>query len=380
MSAESVTSPDSMEPTAGREVLLFVALAAGIGGSTRSLMTVLQHLGPRAHRVFAGPQIGKLPALIMDRGLAEEHLPLWRPGRRRFERLSRPVAAVKLTAWMWRHRQVVTAVHANGPEELNVVLFGARLAGIPVVVWSHARDVSPWMRRLAPVSRRFARRQTIRWAAVSPAARDVLVRGGLTDADEVAIVPNPIDPADVQATHRRRVKQVVVGYLGSDAPYKGFQFLPDVVERLTDGAVRWVLFSDPRSKDNASAWERLRALPAGLVTFAGKVADVRGAYAQCDIVFCPSLEESFCRVAAEAMLNGLPVVASDLPAVRNLLGEDQAGILFPPGDTTRAVDAILDLVLHPERRRALGAAGKVRATSFAPEAVVAKLANLYGVR
>lgn len=369
----------SAEPLGARPAVLFLALAAGLGGSTRSLMTVLRHLGPNIDRVLAGPGTGKFQSLIKDQRLSERYVPLWRPRRRALDRLSRPMAAAKLATWLWRHRHAITAVHANGPEELNVALPGSWITGIPIVVWSHARDASPWMRRLAPIWRLVARRHPIRWAAVSTSARDVLVDGGLTKPPQVAIVPNPIDPADIASTHHPDPRQVTIGYLGSDAQYKGFQFLPDVVHRLIQTPLRWLLFSEPRSSANAHVWSRLRSFPHGLVTLVGKVSDVRSAYAQCDIVFCPSLEESFCRVAAEAMLNGLPVVASDLRAVREVLGDSEAGILFPPGDTASAAESILQLVHDPGRRKAMGEAGRVRAASFSPEAVVMKLADLYGL-
>jgi glycosyltransferase involved in cell wall biosynthesis len=360
--------------------VLFVALAVGLGGSTRSLLTVLARLESHVHRVFVGPATGKVPSLIRDRHLAEAHVTLWRPRRRAMHRFSRPVAAARLAVWLWRNRRQIAAIHANGPEELNIVLPGASLTRVPVVVWSHARDVSPWMRRLAPLWRGLMRRRPVRWSAVSPTARDVLVRGGLTRREEVAIIPNPIDPMDVQATSRHISERVVIGYLGSDARYKGFQFLPDVVDRLRDLPVRWAVFSEPRSKDNAATWERLRAMSPELLWLAGKHADVRSAYAQCDIVFCPSLEESFCRVAAEAMLNSIPVVASDLEPVRNLLGDGAAGLVFPPGDTVRAAECLRELIGDARRRRSLGSLGLARARSFAPDAVVGQLRDLYGVR
>ena len=50
----------------------------------------------------------------------------------------------------------------------------------------------------------------------------------------------------------------------------------------------------------------------GRLEIRGKLTDVRKAYAECHVVVCPSVRESFCRVAAEAMLNGLPVVGTDL--------------------------------------------------------------------
>jgi glycosyltransferase involved in cell wall biosynthesis len=365
-------------PGARRQpTVLFVVLARALGGSTRSLLTVLDRLEERTRRVYAGPSKSGLTSFIRERGLAEDEVLVWRPRHRALDRLSRPVAAARLATWIWRNRRHLTAIHANGPEELNIVLPGARIAGVPVVVWSHARDVSPWMRRLAPVVRRLMRRAPVRWTAVSPYAADVLARGGLADRSKIHIIPNPIDPRDVRASSGRSSDRVVIGYLGSDAAYKGFHLLPEVIDELRDLAVRWMVFSAPRSPESKKAWRRLGRFPSDVVVIARKEPDVRKAFAQCDIVLCPSLEESFGRVVAEAMLNGIPVVASDLEPVRDLLGDDEAGLLFPPGDTKMAANQLRRLVLDRARRESLGSVGAVRAAAFHPEKVVRRLSELY---
>lgn len=358
--------------------MLFVCLARGVGGSSRSLATVLEHLAGRLTRILAAPSEGSFAPLVRERSLAEHHISIPSRGRRPRPRQSRPEAARRIAGYVVRHRRVIGAIHANGPEELNLVAPAAWIARVPVVVWSHARDVSPWMRRLAPVWRRLLRKREVRWAAVSAAARSVLVESGLTAADRVMIVPNPIDPADVLAERQHHDGALVIGYLGSDAPYKGFQLLPEVIERSQGLPVRWALFTAPRSKENAAVWDRLRTFPEDVVAIPGKVADVREAYAQCDIVFCPSQDESFGRVVAEAMMNGIPVVASDIEALRELLGADDCGLLFPPDDGAAAASAIERLVGDARLRAALGDTGMRRARSFEPQSVVQRLVGLYG--
>ena len=358
-------------------IVVFIALARGIGGSTRSLATVLAHLRPGLVRALAVPKEGKFPSLLKERSLLEEHIPLPGPRESRFPRLYRLWAAGRIARWVWARRARVVAIHANGPEELNVAAPAALIAGVPIVMWSHARDPSPWMKRLAPVLRRLLRK--VRWAAVSESARRVLVKGGLTDGANVEIIPNPIDPLDVLCGDRAPSSSVSIGYLGSDAPYKGLQFLPDVVERLDDQPVTWLVFASERARENGLAWRRLRSFPKDRVSFPGKLEDVRPAYAACDIVFCPSLEETFCRVAAEAMLNGIPVVGSDLEPLRHLLGSEEAGLLFPAGDVGAAADAIRRLVADPDLRRRMGEVGRARARSFDPERVAAELEKLYGI-
>jgi glycosyltransferase involved in cell wall biosynthesis len=371
-----------LEPAVGDHsrdgaIVLFVCLAGGVGGSSRSLATVLEHIDRGVIRVLAAPR-GSFASLVRDRSIVERHLPIPNPGRRPGSRLSRPEAARRIAAYVLKNGGSIRAIHANGPEELNVVGPAALVARVPVVVWSHARDVSPWMRRIAPAWSRLLGDRGIRWAAVSPFGRQILVDGGLAPAGRVEIIADPIDPTDVLADRPPPNEPPVIGYLGSDAAYKGFEMLPDVIDRLSDLPIRWALFTAPRSRESTYAWKRLRAMPHDRISFPGKQADVRRAYASCDIVFCPSLEESFGRVVAEAMMNGIPVAASDLPALRHLLGAEEAGLLFPPGDVSAAAEVIRRIAGDQLLRERLGERGRERAHACEPSAIVDQLMALYG--
>lgn len=372
-----VSIDDRQALRARRREVLVVCLASGLGGSTRSLVTVLGCLPSSFRRVLCTPAEGPFLRMLRSRGLVDGHLEIPNGGAGTKGKLSRFVAMFEIMRWVHRHRRAVRVIHANGPEELNLVIPAALIFKVRVVVWSHARDVSPWMRRLRVVLRPIVQRMDIGWAAVSNLARDVLVEGGLATTDRVKIVPNPIDPSDVVGNKEAAIGRVAIGYLGSDAPYKGFLLLPDVVEELADAPVQWLVFSNERSSKSSGAWRRLRKLSSERVSVVGKVADVGDAYARCDIVFMPSLDESFGRVAAEAMLNGLPVVASDLPPVRDLLDNGTAGLLFPPGDVVAAANCIRTLIDDPEERARLGKRGKELAGRFEPRTVVAELTALY---
>jgi glycosyltransferase involved in cell wall biosynthesis len=80
----------------------------------------------------------------------------------------------------------------------------------------------------------------------------------------------------------------------------------------------------------------------------------------------------------ESMASGTPVVASDLPVVRELMDDGEQGLVVPPdrpGELARAVRTLIDL---PERAAAMGEAGRVRvAERFTWSASVAALADVY---
>jgi phosphatidylinositol alpha-mannosyltransferase len=212
---------------------------------------------------------------------------------------------------------------------------------------------------------------------VSKATAAELVRLRYADAGRIDVVPNPIDPATTLAQRHDRSGPLRVGFLGAPSSRKGFDLLPAVACGLDPARARLLVFARPYPNAPADVrriWDELRRRDD--LQIPGRLDDVREALSECDVLLCPSRQESFCRVAAEAMLNGIAVVASDLPAVREVVGAD-AGVLVPPGRPAPFVEAVHRLAGDPSLRRRLGEAGRRRAAAFAPPLVAQQLEDLY---
>jgi glycosyltransferase involved in cell wall biosynthesis len=367
-----------------RPTVLFVSSPVGVGGSTRSMANLLSYMGGTAFRVLAGPPEGRFAGLVKDLDAAEVYLPIVSSERPRPPR--RALTAIKLAYLARRNRKAFSAMHANGLKEMSLSIPAAFLSGVPLVVWVHEFNLPPSVLKLGWLWRRLLSRIDVRFATVSPLARDLVVEAGLTTADAVEIVPNPIDPADVLASAEASAAdaddpRVRVAFLGTPAVYKGFQYLPDIIERTgTEPGLRWLIFSRQTDDELADTWDTLRAMTeTHPVSIEGKFTDVGLVYGRCDVVLCPSELESFGRVVAEAMLNGIPVVSSDLEPLRALVGDDEAGILYPVGDVDAAAKAVVRLATDPALCEELGAVGRRRALAFAPDVVGAQFRSLYGL-
>jgi glycosyltransferase involved in cell wall biosynthesis len=359
-----------------RDTVIFVSVPAAFGGSNRALATLLASVQDRVLRVLASPRDGAFLALARKQGLFEEHLPLPYGSR-----LRRVQASLRIAAWVFTHRHRLLAIHANASRGLNLAALAGYMSRVPVTAWIHDPTDTPWGRRLGPLLRPLVR--DVRWFAVSNTARDVVVGNGLCHSHQVEILPNPLDPGAVLGRGRRTSSaRVVVGYLGSGRHRKGFDLLPDIILRADSPEVEWRLFTRRADSDYATpVWQRLDAINSAKVTDPGPDRDVRSVYEQCDIVLVTSREESFSMVTAEAMLNGIPVVASDLEPIRDLLGGQPhaAGLLFPVGDVGAATEAIRRLATDPDLRRRLGDEGRRRASQFRPDRVAARLLLSYGL-
>ena len=195
--------------------------------------------------------------------------------------------------------------------------------------------------------------------------------------DVAAFRPQPRDAALVEKLRLSR-KRVVV-FLGVLTDYQGVDLLLDVAERLSrsDPDVHLLVLGYP-NEERYRAEATARGLDS-MMTFPGRVPYAEAARWLClgDLAISPK------RSATEAngkLLNymgcGLPVVASDTPVNRELLGE--GGRFAPVGDADAFAAQIGELLADPERARQVGAALRRRAeTMFAWPALAERLESVY---
>ena len=95
-----------------------------------------------------------------------------------------------------------------------------------------------------------------------------------------------------------------------------------------------------------------------------------------DLFIIPSIYEGFCVAAVEAMAAGLPVVASDIDVLHEVIGEP--GVFADPDDPTEFADALIALAEDPDRRERLGTEAKERARStFSLDRTAREYYNIY---
>jgi len=87
---------------------------------------------------------------------------------------------------------------------------------------------------------------------------------------------------------------------------------------------------------------------------------LREAYWSADLLFLPLIDATANNAVLEAMACSLPVISTDVGGVKEAVG-DEAGLLVTPGDARALADAVMKLARDPERRSAMGRAGRERA-------------------
>lgn len=129
----------------------------------------------------------------------------------------------------------------------------------------------------------------------------------------------------------------------------------------------------------ASLKERIAALGvADRVRMLGEVRDPRALLGQASVFVLPSRSEGFSNAIVEAMMAGLPVVATAVGGNAEAVVEGETGLLVPPGNPEALAAALLQLLADPERARRMGEAGRERAVRlFSSEGMLARLEEIF---
>jgi glycosyltransferase involved in cell wall biosynthesis len=168
-----------------------------------------------------------------------------------------------------------------------------------------------------------------------------------------------------------------IGFLGRLDPIKR---IPDLVTALRD-APRAHLHIFGEGPERAEIEKT--AITLGLtsrLTLHGAVERPQEALAQMRLLILPSAAEGFGLVLIEAMAAGIPVVATDVPGIRDVVKDEITGLLVPPADPRRLADAINRLIADPLLRNRLIEAGAAEVRErFTWDVVLPKYRELLGI-
>jgi glycosyltransferase involved in cell wall biosynthesis len=162
-----------------------------------------------------------------------------------------------------------------------------------------------------------------------------------------------------------------VGFIGRLTGEKGIDTLLGAMRRVREAVpARLVVAGDGPFRGSVEG--------AGDLEYLGAVEDVVSVYRSLTLVAIPSRSEGLSMTALEAMACGLPVVASRVGGLPEVVVEGETGILVPPGDADALAAAILSLVRDPKRAAALGEAGRRRVEArFTLDEMVDRVAEVY---
>lgn len=195
-------------------------------------------------------------------------------------------------------------------------------------------------------------------------------------------IPNAVEP--VAASVESKVSTpITVLFVGRLERVKGVDVLLEAIPRVLQRmpTVRFVVAGGSRRAPNGMLYqsylqEQLASqISNGQVEVTGFVSNavLEKLYAQAHITIVPSLlYESFSFTVAQAMMRGIPVIASRVGGIPETLDHGRCGILVEPNDPQALADAIIDLAQDAAKRERLGQAAREHALAHYSSDVVAK--------
>jgi glycosyltransferase involved in cell wall biosynthesis len=209
-------------------------------------------------------------------------------------------------------------------------------------------------------------RDRIPFMVVSPSTREEFLRAGFR-TERLEVIHNCVDHSRYVADLSQKSPDPVIGYFGRLKKYKSVEhFLQAVAPVIREfPRLSVVIMGDG---DDRSRLERT-ALDLGLtaaVRFTGHLPEqeVVGELQRWWFCVMPSSKEGWGLTVLEANACGTPAIASDVPGLRDAVGDGQTGVLFPYGDTKRLEADIRRLLEDGGMRDRLTAGALVWAKSF----------------
>jgi glycosyltransferase involved in cell wall biosynthesis len=260
-------------------------------------------------------------------------------------------------------RHNVGLLHTHGYRADIAGVIAAKLSGIPIVVTAHGfTSADSKLNRNERTGCWF-----IRWAdrviAVSENVRQTLIKAGVAER-KIARIPNAVSfdyfsqPGKYEYRREWKIRpdEIVIGTAGRLSSEKAQGNLIKAVERLPEpirNRVRIVIAGEGPEASSIILTAQNSEL-TGQLTMAGFVQDMRSFYQALDIFCLPSLTEGHPLTIMEAAACGVPVVASKVGAIGQLISDGVDGFTPEPRDIDALVTSLEKCLGLPDRGKDFG--------------------------
>ncbi len=368
----------------GTRVLMFIQ-SLELGGSETQCVEVARQLARNGYSVTVGclRAGGPLRTRLQEAGLECVEFPV----RGSLLRPNAIIQMLKLVIFIWRRK--FSVVHTNDLYSNLFAVPAAWLARVPVII-SSRRDLARWW-WYTPVRRKILRKvqelSTHILVNSEAVRRDVMTRDGF-GADKIFVVYNGID-AEKYSRGTVNREQLLPGTSSKDKliimvanMQIGLKGHSDLIEtaRTVLGEhpeVRFLLAGDGEMRAFFEDQVRAAGVDHAFI-FLGHRTDVPALLSCCDVGVLASRAEGLPNAVLEYLAAGLPVVATSVGGVPEIIENEVSGLLVPPENPPALSAAILRVLNDDKLRERLGKAGRERVVAdFNFAELIRNLKHLY---
>lgn len=274
-------------------------------------------------------------------------------------------------------------VHAQSFYREGLSAFLARkLLKKPYCIWCQGADIYlPW-RFKKVASRLFLRRAN----AIIALTQDMKEKIQEVCKRDASVIPNGVDLEKFQRlSHRNTFKlatngQKTILFVGRLHPIKGIAYLIEAMNTIVkkNPKARLLLIGNGEERQNLENLVKELDL-AKYVNFIGKVPNekVLEYMIASDVLVLPSLSEGFPLTILEAMACGLPIVATKVGGIPEIVKNGEGGFLVEPQNTAEISEKVLMFLENDELRERISQNNIIEAKKYSWEAVVERLEKVY---
>ncbi len=279
-------------------------------------------------------------------------------------------------------------VHYAIPHSISAILARESIKQkryVPVITTLHGTDITlvGADRSYLPITR-YGLQQSDGVTAVSKFLKQATIE--TFDFDEVEVIPNFICPTHYQkipdsplrkelAPNGEKILIHVSNFRAVKRPVDCVEILAKVLQK--GGNARLVMVGD--GPEYSAVHHRARTLNVlDKVSFVGKQPKIADYLGVADVSLLPSELESFGLAALEAQACEVPVVASRVGGIPEVINDGESGFMSDVGDTEKMADDVLKLLADDELRQAFGARGRELAVSrYSTEKIIPQYIAFY---
>jgi len=348
--------------------ILYVITAAGWGGASVHVLQLMEYMARQGHEVglVAAPE----PRLMEGaKKLGVKVFPN--------PHFVRPVKPWKDFRALWR---VFGAIRQFKPDLVSAhstkagfaARFSCAVLRVPVIFtahgWAFTEGKNPFARYLLALAERLAAKVTKKIICVSEHDKELALRFRVAPEQKLTVVHNGMEPSLYLNADGSKVRfelglkedEILITMVARFVPQKDHDTLLQALSLLPGREFKAALVGGGERE----TFFRKNAGELGLrdnVIFLGERRDVPQILAASDIFVLSSNWEGLPRSTIEAMMAGLPVVATRVGGVPELVEDGGTGFLVPPRDPNALAEALQRLIADPELRRRMGQAGREKA-------------------
>jgi len=271
-------------------------------------------------------------------------------------------------------------IHFHNDADLSFPLFSYSV-DIPKILHCHVLAVTYDLYRRNPLSRCIFK--NVAEIHIVPSKSLLRFLDDLSiPRTKIRVIPNGVDVEKFRPCRETKIENLLL-FVGRLDPVKGLHVLLQSLEYL-ETPVKLVIIGPQWSRTYS---EKILALAKNVdeknihsVTYMGglKQEKIIEWYQKASVFVLPSLSESFGIVNLEALSCEIPVVASNVGGIPEVVHDHENGILVPPNDAVKLAEAIQYLLDNEEIRRKFGEEGRKQVTEkFSSEVIAKRLCKIY---